>query len=208
MLWWDTLWFILNKKTAAVLLAFVSKALNMLSILKCNNYVLAIGLFRAFPSNKFFPLDGIIPSSMTQTLLFIPLTKPSMTTLPSSSSKVKPCFLFEWYSHYFILFVPIWTKEWISTATLNVANGSHGNTLTEVDSLFIFIDKETLSFRSEGISYIIKLILLVVKAVSCWLDKDVQLRKQTNGLSSSHFHFQFQSVYKYQPCSLRSQLGW
>jgi hypothetical protein len=43
-------------------------------------------------------------------------------------------------------------------ATLNVANGSHGNTLTEVDSLFNFIDKETLSFRSEGISYIIKLI--------------------------------------------------
>jgi hypothetical protein len=33
-------------------------------------------------------------------------------------------------------------------------------TLTEVDSPFIFIDKETLSFRSEGISYIdiIKLI--------------------------------------------------
>ena len=43
---------------------------------------------------------------------------------------------------------------------LNVANGSHGNTLTEVDSPFIFIDKETLNFRSEGISYIdiIKLI--------------------------------------------------
>ena len=39
-----------------------------------------------------------------------------------------------------------------------VANGSHGNTLTEVDSPFIFIDKETLSFRSEGIFYIIKLI--------------------------------------------------
>jgi hypothetical protein len=33
-------------------------------------------------------------------------------------------------------------------------------TLDEVDSPFIFIDKETLSFRSEGISYIdiIKLI--------------------------------------------------
>jgi hypothetical protein len=56
---------------------------------------------------------------------------------------------------------PIWTKEWISTATLNVANGSHGNTLTEVDSPFIFIDKETLSFRSEGISYIIRLILVM-----------------------------------------------
>jgi hypothetical protein len=36
--------------------------------------------------------------------------------------------------------------------------GPMGNTLTEVDSPFIFIDKETLSFRSEGISYIIKLI--------------------------------------------------
>jgi hypothetical protein len=34
---------------------------------------------------------------------------------------------------------PIWTKEWICTATLNVANGSHGNT-------FIFIDKETFRF--------------------------------------------------------------
>ena len=45
-------------------LAFVPKALNMLSILKCNNYVLAIGLFRAFPSNKMFPLDGIIPSNL------------------------------------------------------------------------------------------------------------------------------------------------
>jgi hypothetical protein len=55
---------------------------------------------------------------------------------------------------------PIWTKEWISTATLNVTYGSHGNTLTEADSPFIFIDKETLSFRSEGTSYIdiIKLI--------------------------------------------------
>jgi hypothetical protein len=45
-------------------LAFVPKALNMLSILKCNNYVLAIGLFRAFPSNTFVPLDGIIPSNL------------------------------------------------------------------------------------------------------------------------------------------------
>jgi hypothetical protein len=45
-------------------LAFVPKALNMLSILKCNNYVLAIGLFRAFLSNKIFPLDGIIPSNL------------------------------------------------------------------------------------------------------------------------------------------------
>jgi hypothetical protein len=35
-------------------LAFVPKALNILSILKCNNYVLTIGLFRAFPSNKIF----------------------------------------------------------------------------------------------------------------------------------------------------------
>jgi hypothetical protein len=45
-------------------LAFVPKPLNMLSILKCNNYVLAIGLFWAFPSNKMFPLDGIIPSNL------------------------------------------------------------------------------------------------------------------------------------------------
>ena len=45
-------------------LAFVPKALNMISILKCNNYVLAIGLFRAFPSNKYFPLDGIISSNL------------------------------------------------------------------------------------------------------------------------------------------------
>jgi hypothetical protein len=45
-------------------LAFVPKALNMPSILKCNNYVLAIGLFRVFPSNKFFPLDRIIPSNL------------------------------------------------------------------------------------------------------------------------------------------------
>jgi hypothetical protein len=37
----------------------------------------------------------------TQSLLFISFTKPSMTTLPSSSSKVKPCFLFEWYSRVF-----------------------------------------------------------------------------------------------------------
>jgi hypothetical protein len=41
-------------------LAFVPKVLNMLSILKCNNYVLAIGLFRAFPSNKIFPLDDFV----------------------------------------------------------------------------------------------------------------------------------------------------
>ena len=45
-------------------LALVPKALNMLSIWKCNSYVLAIGLFRAFPSNKMFPLDGIIPSNL------------------------------------------------------------------------------------------------------------------------------------------------
>ena len=38
--------------------------------------------------------------------------------------------------------------------------------------------------------------------------EDVQLRKQANELSSSHFRFRFESVYKYQPCSLRSQLGW
>ena len=42
----------------------------------------------------------------------------------------------------------IWTKEWISTATLNVSNGSHGNTLTEVDSPFIFRQRNIkFSFR-------------------------------------------------------------
>jgi hypothetical protein len=45
-------------------LAFVPKALNMLSILKCNSYVLANGLFRPFPPTNFFPLDGIIPSNL------------------------------------------------------------------------------------------------------------------------------------------------
>jgi hypothetical protein len=45
-------------------LAFVPKSLNMLSILKCNSYVLAIGLFRAYSSSNFFPLDGIIPSNL------------------------------------------------------------------------------------------------------------------------------------------------
>jgi hypothetical protein len=45
-------------------LAFVPKTLNMLSILKCNNYVLAIGLFRDFSSKKIVPLDGIIPSNL------------------------------------------------------------------------------------------------------------------------------------------------
>ena len=58
---------------------------------------------------------------------------------------------------------PIWTKEWISMATLNVANGSHGNTLTEVDSPFIFIDKETLnSFRRHILYWYNKINLLVV----------------------------------------------
>ena len=58
---------------------------------------------------------------------------------------------------------PIWTKEWISTATLNVANGSHGNTLTEVDSPFIFIDKETLnSFRRHILYWYNKINLLIV----------------------------------------------
>ena len=58
---------------------------------------------------------------------------------------------------------PIWTKEWISTATLNVANGSHSNTLTEVDSPFIFIDKETLnSFRRHILYWYNKINLLVV----------------------------------------------
>ena len=41
---------------------------------------------------------------------------------------------------------PIWTKEWISTATLNVANGSHGNTLTEVDSPLNFHRQRNIKF--------------------------------------------------------------
>ena len=39
-------------------------------------------------------------------------------------------------------------------SAVELSGTPHGNTLTEVDSPFIFIDKETLSFRSEGISYI------------------------------------------------------
>ena len=47
---------------------------------------------------------------------------------------------------------------------------------------------------------ILKSLFNLILFVSCWWrDKDVQLRK--------HFRFRFQSVYKYQPCSLRSQLG-
>ena len=59
---------------------------------------------------------------------------------------------------------------------INVANGSHGHTLTEVDSPFIFIDKETLSFRSEGISYFFNQLLsqlccsfpVCIVNVLCW----------------------------------------
>jgi hypothetical protein len=46
----------------------------MLSILKCNNYVLAIGLFRASPSNKIFPLDGIIPDMPSERKLNVSLS--------------------------------------------------------------------------------------------------------------------------------------
>jgi hypothetical protein len=104
----------------------------------------------------------------TQSLLFISFTKPSMTTLPSSSSKVKHCFLFEWYSRH----------------------GAFGTKRKFFNSQYNF-----------------KVIILFY-LFRVGRDKDVQLRKQANGLSSSHFRFRFQSVYKYQPCSLRSQLGW
>jgi hypothetical protein len=46
----------------------------------------------------YFFIRSVRAYGTTQSLLFISFTKPSMTTLPSSSSKVKPCFLFEWYS--------------------------------------------------------------------------------------------------------------
>jgi hypothetical protein len=60
-----------------------------------------------------------------------------------------------------------------------------------------------VSFNSQ---YNFKVIILFyLFRVGC--DKDVQLPKQANGLSSSHFRFRFQSVYKNQPCSLHSQLG-
>jgi hypothetical protein len=43
----------------------------------------------------YFFIRSVRAFVTTQSLLFISFTKPSMTTLPSSSSKVKPCFLFE-----------------------------------------------------------------------------------------------------------------
>ena len=71
----------------------------------------------------YFFIRSVRAFGTTQSLLFISFTKPSMTTLPSSSSKVKLCFLFEWYSraqvlilntillsHYFILFVSCWSR--------------------------------------------------------------------------------------------------
>jgi hypothetical protein len=64
----------------------------------------------------YFFIRSVRAFGKTQSLLFISFTKPSMTTLPSSSLKVKPFFLFEWYSRaqgntilkslfYFICFV-------------------------------------------------------------------------------------------------------
>ena len=47
-----------------ILIGIRAEGTKLLSILKCNNYVLAIGLFRTFPSNKIFPLDGFIPSNL------------------------------------------------------------------------------------------------------------------------------------------------
>ena len=45
----------------------------------------------------YFFIRSVRAFGTTRSLLFISFTKPSMTTLPSLSSKVKPCFLFEWY---------------------------------------------------------------------------------------------------------------
>jgi hypothetical protein len=43
----------------------------------------------------FFFIRSVRAFGTTQSLLFISFTKPPKTTLPSSSSKVKPCFIFE-----------------------------------------------------------------------------------------------------------------
>jgi hypothetical protein len=49
----------------------------------------------AFGRRFYFFIRCVRAFGTTQSILFISFTKPSMTTLPSSSSKVKPCFLFE-----------------------------------------------------------------------------------------------------------------
>jgi hypothetical protein len=41
----------------------------------------------------YFFIRSVRAFGTTQSLLFISFTKPSMTTLPSSSSKVKPCLV-------------------------------------------------------------------------------------------------------------------
>ena len=61
--------------------------------------------------------------------------------------------------------MPIWTKEWISTATLNVANGSHGNTLTEVDSPLNFHRQRNIKFSVRRHILYNKINLLVVPKV-------------------------------------------
>ena len=52
----------------------------------------------------YFFISSVRAFGTTQSLLFISFMKPSMTTLPSSSSKRKPCFLLEWY----ILMCPLY----------------------------------------------------------------------------------------------------
>jgi hypothetical protein len=51
----------------------------------------------------YFFIRSVRAFGTTQSLWFISFTKPSMTTLPSSSSNIKPCFLFEWNSRAFDL---------------------------------------------------------------------------------------------------------
>ena len=57
---------------------------------------------------------------------------------------------------------PIWTKEWISTATLNVANGYHGNTLTEVWFALYFHRQRNIKFSFRRHILYNKINLLVV----------------------------------------------
>ena len=66
---------------------------------------------------------------------------------------------------------PIWTKEWISTATLNVANGYHGNTLTEVWFALYFHRQRNIKFSFRRHILYNKINLLVVPSAR-------QLRKK------------------------------
>ena len=66
---------------------------------------------------------------------------------------------------------PIWTKEWISTATLNVASGYHGNTLTEVWFALYFHRQRNIKFSFRRHILYNKINLLVVPSAR-------QLRKK------------------------------